>query len=110
MAHVCCVTYILLFSCAAHLCCVAHLLLCSSHVQRGSHVLCGCCPDCRQAIYCLSKAVSHTPGRADADAQWDRAVLHAELGELGKAVRQLEQVHGGAWAHGACVGCMGCMG
>jgi hypothetical protein len=53
------------------------------------------CDYCRQAIYCLSKAIAHTPGRADADARWDRAVLHAELGELGKALRQLREVRQG---------------
>lgn len=46
----------------------------------------------RQAIYCLSKAIAFTPGRADPDARWDRAVLYAELGELSKALAQLEQV------------------
>ncbi len=44
----------------------------------------------RQAIYCLCKVVQRA--REDLDAQWDRAVLYAEIGETRRALDQFEAI------------------
>lgn len=44
----------------------------------------------RQAIYCLCKVVQRA--RDDLDAQWDRAVLYAEIGETRRALDQFEAI------------------
>lgn len=44
----------------------------------------------RQAIYCLTNVIRRDPD--DLDAQWDRALLYAEVKELNCAVEAFERV------------------
>jgi hypothetical protein len=62
----------------------------------------------RQAIYCLCKVVQRV--RDDLDAQWDRAVLYAEIGETRRWGCRLCALCGACCGCFACCGCCGCCG
>lgn len=48
------------------------------------------CFVCRQAIYCLGRVLR--VDKADNDARWDRAVLHAQAGNTQLALQEFEVV------------------